>query len=96
MKLLLCLLLLTSFSFAQEEETEFDKFVDRQKRENLSEETRKKLEAKTELTPREGETKFDRLLDKTFKNEKPPRKKKGLIDPLIDSAKEATDSGKKN
>ncbi len=83
----------SSITFAQEE-TEFDKFVDKQKKENLSEETRKKLEAKPEIEPKEGETKFDKVMDQTFKNEKPKRKQ-GLIDPLIDGAKEASDSGKK-
>lgn len=93
MKILIALFLLNSFSFAQEE-TEFDKFVEKQKRENLSEETIKKLEAKPEIVPNKGETKFDRLLDETVRP-KENKRKKGLIDPLIDRAKEATDSGKK-
>ncbi|MES2529326.1 MAG: hypothetical protein V4598_19720 [Bdellovibrionota bacterium] len=93
MKFLLSLILLSSFSFA-EEETDFDKFVDKQKKENLSIETREKLEAKPNIVPKDGETKFDQIMDKTLKNEKPKRKE-GLIDPLIDGAKEASDSGKK-
>ncbi len=94
MKLLLSFMILfSSVSFAQEE-TEFDKYVDKQKKENLSEETRKKLEATPDIEPKAGETKFDRILDKALKNEKPKRKE-GLIDPLIDGAIEATDSGKK-
>lgn len=93
MKILLSLILIANFSFAQEE-TEFDKTVDKLKKENLSEETRKKLEAKPDLTPEKGETKFDRFIDQTLKNEKPKRKE-GLIDPLIDGAKEASEEGKK-
>lgn len=90
MKILIALFMFCSFSFAQEE-TEFDKFVEKQKKENLSDETIKKLEAKPELLPNKGETKFDRLLDETLKP-KENKRKKGLIDPLIDRAKEASDS----
>lgn len=93
MKYILCFALLLSSAYA-EEETDFDKFVDKQKAENLSPETREKLEATPDIEPKEGETKFDRILDKALKNEKPKRKE-GLIDPLIDGAKEASDSGKR-
>ncbi len=93
MKYFLSLILLSSFAFA-EEETDFDKFVDKQKKENLSIETREKLEAKPDIVPKDGETKFDQIMDKTLKNEKPKRKE-GLIDPLIDGTKEASQEGKK-
>lgn len=93
MKIILYFFILCSFALA-EEETEFDKFVDQQKKENLSEKTRKELEARPDLTPKAGETRFDRFIDKTLKSEKPKRKK-GLIDPLIDGAKEASEEGKK-
>ena len=95
MKFLLCFALAMNFAFAQEEvETNFDRKVDDLKKENLSEETRKKLEAKPEIVPEEGQTKFDKIFDDTLKTKKPKRKE-GLIDPLIDGAKEATDAGKK-
>jgi hypothetical protein len=101
MKFFLCLIfILSSFSFAQEE-TDFDKFVDQKKKENLSQETLEKLEpVKDETPPQDGETKFDQLLDKKKKkyfNEKDlkPRKQQGLIDPLIDGTKDASEKGKK-
>ncbi len=93
MKFLFSLILVSTFSFAQEE-TDFDKFVDKQKKENISPETLEKLEAKPKIVPKDGETKFDQIIDQNLKNEK-PRRKEGLIDPLIDGTKEATDSGKK-
>lgn len=93
MKFFFTLILLTTFAFA-EEETVFDKKVEELKKENFSEETRKKLEQKVDLPEKKDETKFDQIIDKTLKSEKPKRKE-GLIDPLIDGAKEATDAGKK-
>ena len=99
MKFFLSLVLLSSFAFA--EETDFDKFVDKQKKENLSEDSLKKLEpAKDEIPPKEGETKFDQKLDQKkkeyFKKEDlTPTKKQGLIDPLIDGTKDASEVGKK-
>lgn len=101
MKLIFCLMMaFSSLSFAQEE-TDFDKFVDQKKKENLSPETLEKLEpVKDETPPQDGETKFDQILDKKKKkyfNEKDlkPRKQQGLIDPLIDRTKDASEVGKK-
>ena len=78
--LLSLMILFSTLSFAQE--TEFDKTVEKLKKENLSEEAKRKLESKPEITPN------------GLKNERLKRKQ-GLIDPLIDTAKEASDEGKK-
>lgn len=93
MKFLFALILLSQIALA-EDETEFDKFVEKQKKENLTEETRKKLEEKPHFPESKNETKFDKFIDRTLKNEKPKRHE-GLIDPLIDGAKEASEAGKK-
>lgn len=47
-----------------------------------------------ESPKKEEKTKFDQMVDKVLKKERPARKK-GLIDPLIDEAKEASSEGKK-
>ena len=101
MKLILCLMFVfSSLSFAQEE-TDFDKFVDQKKKENLSPETIRDLEpSKDETPPKDGETKFDQKLDKKKKKyfnkeDLTPKRDQGLIDPLIDGTKEASQEGKK-
>ncbi len=94
-------LVFSNLAFAQEE-TDFDQFVDEQKKENLSREASKKLETPSDQSsPIEGETKFDKILDKKKKKyfkdgDLKPRKQQGLIDPLIDATIEASQEGKKN
>lgn len=78
MKFLFAFILLSTFAIA-EDETEFDKFVEKQKKENLPPGTREKLEKKHEF------------IHPALK----PKKNQGLIDPLIDKAKETSEEGKK-
>lgn len=92
MKYFLCALIFVSTLAVAEEETEFDKLVDKAKD--------GKVEPAKETPSKEGETKFDKLLDKKkkeyFKKEDlTPKKDEGLIDPLIDGAKEASQESKK-
>jgi hypothetical protein len=98
MKFLIAFVLLTNLAIA-EEETEFDKFVDKKKDEHLSKETQEKLKPSPKTPPKKGETEFDSYVDKKKKEyihrDLKPKKDEGLIDPLIDGAKEATESGKK-
>lgn len=102
MNLFLPLVLVFSTLVFAQEETDFDQFVDEQKKENLSRETLKKNEVPSDQTsPKEGETKFDQILEKKKKKyfkdgDLKPRKQQGLIDPLIDATIEASQEGKKN